>query len=151
MTEVSDTPIRHTDTVELRMDARPENLALARLALGGVAAHTLLADEVVADLKLAVTEACTNAIEHAYAGDSGANEIVVRFALGDDTLSVEVQDWGAGFDGDVEPPRDEELEELRDHAGVGLMLIRSLTDELTIESGGAGSTISFSKRLTPPE
>ena len=136
------------ETVELRMDARPENLALARLALGGVAAHTLLADEVVADLKLAVTEACTNAIEHAYAGDSGANEIVVRFALGDDTLSVEVQDWGAGFDTDVEPPRDEEL---RDRAGVGLMLIRSLTDELMIESGGAGSTISFSKRLTPPE
>jgi serine/threonine-protein kinase RsbW len=141
-------PDRHADTVELRMDARPENLVLARLALGGVAARTPLRDDVVSDLKLAVTEACTNAIEHAYAGDPGSNEIVVRFALDDGVFSVEVQDWGTGFDTEVEPPRDEEL---RDHAGVGLMLIRSLTDELMIESGGAGSTISFSKRLTPPE
>ena len=143
-----DARVPHAEPVELRMDARPENLVLARLALGGVAARTPLGDDVVADLKLAVTEACTNAIEHAYAGDPGVNEIVVRFALGDDALSVEVQDWGAGFDTDVEPPREGEL---RDHAGVGLMLIRSLTDELTIESGGAGSTISFAKRLRPQE
>jgi serine/threonine-protein kinase RsbW len=143
-----DTTIPHGETVELRMDARPENLVLARLALGGVAARTPLGDDVVADLKLAVTEACTNAIEHAYAGDPGSNEVVVRFALDVDVLAVEVQDWGTGFDTEAEPPREDEL---RDHAGVGLMLIRSLTDELTIESGGAGSTISFSKRLTPPE
>jgi serine/threonine-protein kinase RsbW len=146
-TESFGTHVPPAETVELRMDARPENLVLARLALGGVAARTPLGDDVVADLKLAVTEACTNAIEHAYAGDPGANEIVVRFALDDDALCVEVQDWGAGFDTDVEPPRDGEL---RDHAGVGLMLIRSLTDELTIESGGTGSTISFAKRLRPP-
>jgi len=133
-----------TDTVELRMDARAENLVLARLALGGVAARAPFKDDVVADLKLAVTEACTNAIEHAYNGDSDSNEIVVRFALDDQVLSVEVQDWGVGFDADVE--RDPE-EELRDHAGVGLMLIRSLTDELTIESDGTGSTVSFAKRL----
>ena len=59
----------------------------------------------VADLKLAVTEACTNAIEHAYSGDQGDNEVVVRFALDDDTLSVEVQDWGSGFDAEAEPCR----------------------------------------------
>jgi serine/threonine-protein kinase RsbW len=134
------------ETVELRMDARPENLSLARLALSGVAARTGLPEEVVADLKLAVTEACTNAIEHAYSGDPGANEVVVRFAVGPDVLAIEVQDWGVGFDADVE--RDP-TQELRDHAGVGLMLIRSLTDELTIESGGAGSTVAFAKRLSP--
>lgn len=135
----------HTDTVELRMDARPENLVLARLALGGVAARASFREEVVADLKLAVTEACTNAIEHAYAGDPADNEIVVRFALDHEVFSVEVQDWGVGFDADVERVPEEEL---RDHAGVGLMLIRSLTDQLTIESGSSGSTISFAKRLS---
>jgi serine/threonine-protein kinase RsbW len=147
VTEAYDTRLPEADTLELRMDARPENLVLARLALGGVATRTPLGDDVVADLKLAVTEACTNAIEHAYAGDPGSNEIVVRFALDDDTLAVEVQDWGSGFDAEAEPVRDEEL---RDHAGVGLLLIRSLTDELTIESGGAGSTVVFAKRLRPP-
>ena len=135
-------------TVELRMPPRPENLALARLALAGVGSLAGASDGEIADLKLAVTEACTNAIEHAYAGDPASNEIVVRFALDDGALSVEVQDWGTGFDTEIEPPPDEEL---RDRAGVGLMLIRSLTDELTIESGGAGSTISFAKRLRPQE
>jgi serine/threonine-protein kinase RsbW len=135
------------DTVELRMDARPQNLVLARLALAGISARTDLADEVVADLKLAVTEACTNSIEHAYGEDPGGNAIVVRFAVDGETIAVEVQDWGIGFDADAEPVRDEEL---RDHAGVGLMLIRSLTDELTIESSSAGSTVSFAKRLRPP-
>jgi serine/threonine-protein kinase RsbW len=143
---VDGTPVPHADTVELRMDARPENLSLARLALSGVAARTGLPEEAVADLKLAVTEACTNAIEHAYSGDPGANEIIVRFAVDRDALAIEVQDWGVGFDTDVER---EPTQELRDHAGVGLMLIRSLTDELTIESGGAGSTVAFAKRLSP--
>jgi serine/threonine-protein kinase RsbW len=145
---INGTHVRQKDTIELRMDARPENLVLARLALGGLAQRALLTDDVVADLKLAVTEACTNAIEHAYAGNPGDNEVIVRFALGDDELWVEVQDWGIGFDADAEPVRDEEL---RDHAGVGLMLIRSLTDELRIESGGSGSTVAFAKRLTYPE
>jgi len=140
-------PAAKADTVELRMDARPENLVLARLALGGVAARTPLTDDGVADLKLAVTEACTNAIEHGYGDDADGKEIVVRFSVDDDAFAVEVQDWGIGFDADVEPVRDEEL---RDHAGVGLMLIRSLTDEVTIESGGSGSTVSFAKRLRPP-
>ena len=136
--------LRQADTVELRMDARPENLVLARLALGGVVARTVLGEDVIADLKLAVTEACTNAIEHAYSGDPGANEVVVRFSLDEDTLSVEVQDWGSGFDAD----RHVRDDELRDHAGVGLMLIRSLTDELTIASAASGSTITFVKRLS---
>jgi serine/threonine-protein kinase RsbW len=145
MTALNGAQVPHAETVELRMDARAENLVLARLALSGVASRTGLSDEVVADLKLAVTEACTNAIEHAYAGRPGANEIVVRFAVNGDVLAIEVQDWGAGFDADVEPVPEEDL---RDHAGVGLMLIRSLTDELTIESGGAGSTVAFAKRLS---
>ncbi len=144
MTEVADSTVRQADTVELRMDARPENLVLARLALGGIVARTSLEDDAVADLKLAVTEACTNSIEHAYAGDPEDNEVVVRFLLDDDALSVEVQDWGTGFDAEAQAPDDDR----RDHAGVGLMLIRSLTDELTIVSGATGSTITFVKRFS---
>ena len=48
------------------MAPRPENLALARLALTGVGAVAGASEAAVADLKLAVTEACTNAILHAY-------------------------------------------------------------------------------------
>jgi serine/threonine-protein kinase RsbW len=144
MSALTDGMHRQAELVELRMDARPENLVLARLALAGVVARAPLGEDVVADLKLAVTEACTNAIEHAYAGDAGDNEVVVRFSLDEEVLAVQVQDWGSGFDADRHAPEDE----LRDHAGVGLMLIRSLTDELTIASAADGSTVTFVKRLS---
>ena len=59
-------------TVVLRMAPRPENLALARLALAGVGTVAGAGESDIADLKLAVTEACTNAILHAYSdGASG--------------------------------------------------------------------------------
>jgi len=75
MNDVTSTPGR---TLELTLDARPQNLALIRLALAGVAANAGAPREVVSDLKLAVTEACTNVIQHAYGGDASAGEIVVR-------------------------------------------------------------------------
>lgn len=147
MSELASSTLALAETVELRMDARPENLVLARLALGGIVARSAFDEDVIADLKLAVTEACTNAIEHAYAGGNGDNEVVVRFLLGEEAIAVEVQDWGAGFDADQAWRAPDE--ELRDHAGVGLMLIRSLSDELTIVSGATGSTVTFVKRLSP--
>ncbi len=132
------------DTVELRIDARPENLALARLALAGVAARAGAPDEVVADLKLAVTEACTNAIQHAYRDSGESDEIVVRYTVGRGVLAIEVADSGAGFETDAtvhERTRNEE------NQGLGLMIIGELTDELTVTSGSSGSRIAFAKRF----
>ena len=87
------------DTIELRLPPHPENLALARLALTGVAGVAGVSEPALADLKLAVTEACTNAILHGYA--SGApGELVVRYRLATGRLEIEVEDDGAGFDPD---------------------------------------------------
>ena len=54
--------------VRLTFPAKAEYLLLARLALSGLARELPLDDELVADLKLAVTEACGNAVRHAYSG-----------------------------------------------------------------------------------
>ena len=87
------------ETVELRISARPENLSLARLALAGVGATVGAPAEVIADLKVAVTEACTNAIKHAYLEGGGDDEgIVVSYAASADSLSIRVEDHGVGFD-----------------------------------------------------
>lgn len=146
MTSLLDMALSRNGTVELRMDARPENLVLARLAVAGVAASAAVSEEDVADLKLAVTEACTNSIERGYPGGVEGAEIVVRVAVDDAMILVEVQDWGIGFDADADSgPADE----MRDHAGVGLMLIRSLTDELTVTSSPSGSLVAFAKRIGP--
>lgn len=132
--------------VDLTISARAENLALARLALAGVAASAQVPAEIVADLKLAVTEACTNAIQHAYAG-SGAGEIVVRYALADGTMTIEVEDSGSGFD----PGRP--TQSRNGHGpgqGLGLLIIRELSDELTVTSGAAGSCLRFRRRFSLP-
>ena len=131
-------------TLELTLDARPQNLALIRLALAGAAANAGAPREVVSDLKLAVTEACTNVIQHAYGGDAAAGEIVVRYTVERGMLAVEVEDTGSGFELDAPPGgRD------RNGGGNGLMIIRVLTDELSVASAGTGTRVAFVKRFSP--
>jgi serine/threonine-protein kinase RsbW len=134
------------DTVELTIAARPENLAIARLALAGVAATAGASREVVADLKLAVTEACTNAIQHGYGGGGPNDDIVIRYTVGDGALSVEVEDRGSGF----EPGRPSSSAASNGHGlGMGLMIIRMITDELSVTSADSGSRILFRKSFSP--
>lgn len=133
-------------TVELVVPARPESLALVRLALGAVAGVGGAPPEVVADLKLAVTEACTNVVQHAYPGGAdGDGCITIRFSLGLDVFAIEVRDRGVGFDPERIPfvlaPDGE-----RDR-GMGLPIVRAVTDALEIASDGAGSRLLFTRSL----
>jgi serine/threonine-protein kinase RsbW len=141
MNDATSTPGR---TLELTLDARPQNLALIRLALAGVAANAGAPREVVSDLKLAVTEACTNVIQHAYGGDASAGEIVVRYTIERGMVAVEVEDTGSGFEVDAPTPAGD-----RNGGGNGLMIIRVLTDELSVSSVGSGTRLVFVKRFSP--
>ena len=133
-------------TVELMLDARAENLALTRLALAGVAVNAGASREIVADLKLAVTEACTNVIKHAY-GDAGEpGTIVVRYTAEPGMLSIEVEDFGSGFAYGARPPAPEQN---GGGHGMGLMIIRVLADELDISSTSSGTRLLLVKRFSP--
>jgi serine/threonine-protein kinase RsbW len=130
--------------VALTIPARPEYVALCRLALTGIARTRALAPELVADLKLALTEACSNSVRHAY--EEGREGVVdVRYELGDDRISVEVTDDGSGFDPAVLKRAQEELDE----GGLGIAIIRAVTDELEIGvRPEGGSRLRFTKFLT---
>ena len=130
-----------TGIVELTIPAKAEYIVLCRLALTGLARSRALDPEVLADLKLALSEACTNSIRHAYEGDEGTVE--VRYELAADRLSVIVTDEGQGFDPAVATATGDD----RDEGGLGIAIIRALVDELDIESGGAGSSLRFTKIL----
>jgi serine/threonine-protein kinase RsbW len=129
--------------VALTIPARAEYVALCRLALTGLARTRALAPEIVADLKLALTEACSNSVRHAY--EEGREGIVeVRYELTDDRIAVEVTDDGAGFDPDVIERAQEELDE----GGLGIAIIRAVTDELEIGvRPQGGSRLRFTKYL----
>ena len=130
--------------VRLTIPAKPEYIILGRLALAGIAGlhASPLPEEVLGDLKLALTEACTNSVRHAYDGAEGAVSIV--YELHPDRLVVEVADEGAGFVRDGRGSVDDELSE----GGLGIAIIEALTDELEIARGDrGGSRLRFVKRL----
>ena len=130
--------------VALSIPAKAEYMVLPRLALSGLARIGALEPEVVADLKLALTEACSNSIRHAYDGDS-LGKVEVRYELTADRLQVEVTDEGDGF----EPPPSRALGTDLDEGGLGIAIIRALVDELDIgpRPDRRGSRLRFTKYL----
>jgi serine/threonine-protein kinase RsbW len=131
-------------TVRLRVPARAEFIALARLALSGFADIVALPEEVLADLKLALTEAVSNSVRHAY--EDGRGFVSVAYELSGHALAVEVVDDGMGFD--PERPPALEGEELTE-GGLGIAIIRTIADEFELHSspGVRGSRLRFLKRL----
>jgi serine/threonine-protein kinase RsbW len=130
--------------VRLTIPAKPEYITLGRLALTGIAKLQPVSDETLSDLKLALTEACTNSVRHAYGnGSAGAVEIV--YELEPDRLVIEVADTGSGF---READLVEESDDLTE-GGLGIAIIRSVADELEITEGadGEGSRLRFAKYL----
>ncbi len=134
-------------TVRLRIPARAEYIALARLALSGIAEIAGLSEEHLADLKLALTEAVSNSVRHAY--EDGSGFVSVCYELSGQALGIEVVDDGAGFD--PERPTPLEGEELTE-GGLGIAIIRTIADDFEIQSqpGARGSRLRFAKRLHRP-
>jgi serine/threonine-protein kinase RsbW len=130
-------------TVRLTIPAKPEYITLSRLALAGLSRVRRLPEDTLADLKLAITEACSNSVRHAY--DGGEGHVDISFELHDDRLVVEVTDEGEGFEHD---PGDSSSPEELTEGGLGIAIIEALTDTLEIgPRAGGGSTIRFVKLL----
>ena len=131
--------------IRLRIPARPEYITLCRLALTGISRLRPLGEETLADLKLALTEACSNSVRHAYANGDGSVDI--RYELHADRLVIEVADDGAGFDPAEYggPGSGDDLAE----GGLGIAIIRSIADDVEIGAGegGRGSRLRFVKVL----
>jgi serine/threonine-protein kinase RsbW len=113
-------PALHSD-IRLTLPARPENVAVVRQVIAALADVLNLAEAIRDDMRLAVTEACTNVVRHAYHGDDGTIDVVVRPR--GDALEVIVEDSGRG----IGPSPD------TTGPGLGLPLIAALADSLEIE------------------
>lgn len=132
--------------IKLTIPAKPEYITLGRLALTGISRlrDGAIPPDSLGDLKLALTEACTNSVRHAYAGGGGTVEIL--YELHPDRLVVVVSDEGEGFT--PGPPRPLHGEELDAEGGLGIAIIQALSDEFEItrrEPGG--SRLRFVKNL----
>lgn len=131
--------------VRLTIPARAEYITLGRLALTGISRLRPFSDETLADLKLALTEATSNSVRHAYADDhNGLVEIV--YELHPDRLVIEVTDDGEGFDPDASKAEGADISE----GGLGIAIIRAIADEVEIgtQPTGRGSRLRMMKTLT---
>jgi serine/threonine-protein kinase RsbW len=129
-------------SIRLVIPAKAEYITLGRLALTGLARLRDIPDETLGDLKLALTEACSNSVRHAY--ENGAGTVEICYELHADRLEVTVADRGQGFD----PSARGEPAELAE-GGLGIAIIRALADEFEIEgrTSGHGSRLRFVKFL----
>jgi anti-sigma regulatory factor (Ser/Thr protein kinase) len=129
--------------VVLRVPARAEHLALVRLVVTNLAEGIAqLAGHRLDDLRLAVSEACANAVEaYGRVGRAGA-EVVVRCRAEPGRMEVEVHDEAGGFDPDrlqPHPPIDAP-ERLHHERGLGVPLMRELAEAEFVPEGG-GTTV----------
>jgi serine/threonine-protein kinase RsbW len=122
--------------VRLTLPARPENVAVVRHVLGAFAEALQLPDTVVEDMRLAVTEACTNVVRHAYPGsDPGPIDVVI--SPNDEGMEIIVSDEGRGMG----PSPDKQ------GPGLGLPLIAALAHSVEIERAPeTGSRLAMSFR-----
>ena len=129
--------------VQLEIPARADYLVLARQVVAAAAAlEPRLRDERIDDLRIAVSEATTNAIE-AHADLSRAERILIRCNLDDERIEVSVFDQAGGFDPDeiAAAPEAGAPDRLERERGLGLPLIRTLADESDVISTDGGTAV----------
>jgi serine/threonine-protein kinase RsbW len=129
-----------TATVELKIPARPEYVGVARLAILGVASRMRFSYDEVEDIRLAVGEACTTAVEWAAKNSHQDTDVVVRSTIAESTLTVEIIDEA----GVREEPADSESRET-DPESLGALLITLLVDEVSVSSRDGGTCVTMIK------
>lgn len=135
--------------VRLTFPAKADYLLLARLAVAGLARGLPVDADAIADLKLAVTEACGNAVRHAYP-DPGAGQIAVSLTIGEYALEMIVEDQGSGIDAARSDDRDHDA---LPEGGMGMAIIRAVVDELDVGAGadGRGTVVHMTKLFPTPD
>ena len=129
--------------LELEIPARPEFIAVVRLVVSAAAqGRPNLPEQRIDDLKLAVSEACTNAIE-AHDAAATTDHVRIRVYEGAERFEVCVEDRGPGFDPEALPahPPVTDPERLNFERGLGIPLIRTLVDDAEFWSSDQGTSV----------
>jgi serine/threonine-protein kinase RsbW len=146
---VTTTEAAINERVSLEIPPKPQFVSLCRLALTAICREHRFADDDIADLKLAITEACSNSIRHAYddGQDEDSSKVFVTYEMQTDRLIVEVRDRGRGFE--YEGANTDDLPE----GGLGISIIRAVCDDFEVLSNGdePGAALRLTKLRTRSE
>lgn len=131
---------------EIKMAAKPENVALSRLILTNILSEKNLLLSELDEIKVAVSEAVSNAIIHGYENDA-SRTVLLSFNVENDFLKVAVQDWGCGIE-DITKAMAPEYSRLAERMGLGFCFMQNFMDSVEVKSElGKGTTVFMSKHL----
>jgi serine/threonine-protein kinase RsbW len=138
----------------MQIPCSSEFVGIVRLAISGAASRMNYSIEEIEDIKISISEACTNAIQHAYGDKANPNTdfIDITVFMLENKLEIVIQDYGKGFDTTM---LGTEEQKRRSHEkmglGLGLTFIKSLMDETSlISEPGKGTTIRMAKSAPLP-
>lgn len=121
-------------------------LIIPRLVVSGIGSSLSLTFDTIEDLKIALSEACSNVIKHAYQLNKTGNNITIKFLIQKGSLSMVVKDTGKGFDTKILNANNVPLSRGK---GLGLFLIKSLMDKVQVNSiVDQGTEVKMIKFLT---
>lgn len=138
------------DYIEVKIPAKAQYVGVARLTISGLASRLGFTFDEIEDLKIASSEAVTNAVQHAYKEDE-EGEVIIGCALFDDKIEIMIADDGQSFDFEetkkqVGPYNEEEEVKFLREGGLGLYLMETLMDEVKVYHK-EGVTILMTKYL----
>jgi serine/threonine-protein kinase RsbW len=116
---------RTRPVIELELSAQPESIAAVRRAVVELARSDDLSEAAISDVALAVSEAASNVVLHAYRDTPRPGPLLVRARLVGEALEVEVRDHGVGMRPRMDSPG----------LGLGLPLIGMLASSVEVDTG----------------
>lgn len=132
-------------TYKKKVRATTKNLAVIRSFISEHAESHGFSPNQIADIRLAVDEACTNIIKHAYKNDS-SKELTIQVEVDDQKLKVIIMDKGEGFDvKSYQKPNLKQQIEQKKRGGMGVHLMLKLMDEVTYQVKNDQNVLSMFK------
>lgn len=131
---------------EMRFWSVPENVGLSRLAVAHIAAQAGFSLGAIEEIKVAVSEAVSNAVIHAYPGDR-EGWIAVECRLDTEGLAIAVEDWGVGIE-DVEKAREPAYSTDPERMGLGFVFMESFMHQVVVRSRpGHGTRVEMQRAV----
>lgn len=130
--------------IKMTVPTDSSNISVVRMTASSIANRIGFNIEEIDDVKIAISEACTNVIKH-----SKVATFDLFFSQGNDYIEIEIKDSGIGYD--FSELKEPQLEGDRENSGLGIFIIKMLMDEVVIKSAVDEGTSIYMKKLMESE